>query len=97
VTVLRAVFVRTLRPGVSYQQFTDAWAPSPSDEAYPATVRVVRNLANDRQVMTILELDMSLTEFEAVRASLTRPDALERIAQLVETTELEGLYEDVIA
>jgi hypothetical protein len=67
VTLLRAVFVRTLKPGVSYEQFTDAWAP-PSDEAYPATVRVARNLANDRQVMTILELDMSMTEFEAVRA-----------------------------
>lgn len=38
---------------------------------------------------------MSLAEFEDKRTALTRPDALERLAEIVDTTELEGLYEEV--
>lgn len=38
---------------------------------------------------------MSLAEFEEKRTALTRPDALDRLAEIVDTTELEGLYEDV--
>lgn len=62
---------------------------------YPATVRVSRNVANDRQVITILELDVPAAEFKIASGSLTRPDALERLAEIVEATDLEGLYEDV--
>lgn len=32
-----------------------------------ARVSVLRNAANERQVITILELDMSMAEFEATR------------------------------
>jgi hypothetical protein len=49
----------------------------------------------DRQVITILELDIPMTEFKAVSASLTHPDALKRLGAIVETTQLEGFYEDV--
>ncbi len=93
--MLRAVFVRTLKPGVTFEQFMDSWVPESLESTYPARVSVARNVANDRQVITTLELDMSMEEFTAVRASLTRPDALERLAEIVDTTQLEGLYEDV--
>jgi len=93
--MLRAVFARTLKPGVTYEQFKDAWVPGSIDDDYPAKTSVGRNVANDRQVITILELDMSVEEFGAIAASLTRPDALARLGEIVETTELEGLYEDV--
>ena len=92
--MLRAVFVRTLKAGVTYEQFKDAWVPGDVG-GYPAKVSVARNVSADRQVITVLELDMSLAEFEEKRAALTRSDALERLAEIVETTELEGLYEDV--
>ncbi len=92
--MLRAVFVRTLKAGVTYEQFKEAWVPEDVD-GYPARVSVSRNVADDRQVITVLELDMSLAEFEDKRTALTRPDALERLAEIVETTELEGLYEEV--
>ncbi|MCA2229389.1 hypothetical protein [Nonomuraea aurantiaca] len=92
--MLRAVFVRTLKAGVTYDQFKEAWVPEETD-GYPAKVSVSRNVADDRQVITVLELDMSLAEFEDKRAALTRPDALERLAEIVETTDLQGLYEDV--
>ncbi len=93
--MLRAVFVRTLKPGVTYEQFKEAWVPEGLKGDYPAKVRVARNLANDRQVITILELDVSASEFKAASASLTRPDALERLGEIVETTQLEDLYEDI--
>ncbi len=93
--MLRAVFARTLKPGVTYEQFKHAWMPERVDGEYPARTSVGRSVSNDRQVITILELDMSVEEFGAVAASLTRPDALERLAEIVETTELEGLYQEV--
>jgi hypothetical protein len=65
------------------------------DGGYPAKVSVARYVANDRQVVTILELNMSMAEFAQKRAALTRPDALERLAAIVHTTELAGVYEDV--
>ena len=93
--MLRAVFVRTLKPGVTYQEFKDAWLPEGLVGAYPATARVARNTGNDRQVITIIEVDVPPSEFGAASAALVRPDALARLAEIVETTELEGVYEDV--
>jgi len=52
-------------------------------------------VANDRQVITIIEIDVPPTEFRSASASLTRPDSLARLAGIVETTQLEGVYEDI--
>lgn len=93
--MLHAVFVRTLRPGVTYEQFRDAWMPERVEGHYPARTSVGRNVSNDRQVITILELDVAAEDFAAVAGSLTRPDAPGRLADIVATTELEGVYEDV--
>lgn len=93
--MLRAVFVRTLKAGVTYQEFKDAWLPEGLVGSYPATVRVARNVADDRQVVTIIELDVPPSEFRSASAALTRPDALVRLAGIVETTQLEGVYEDI--
>ncbi len=94
--MLRAVFVRTLKPGVTYEQFRDAWVPEGIDAGYPAKTSVGRNVANDRQVITVLELDVSPEELDDIAASLTRPDARERLGEIVQTTELEGVYEEVL-
>ena len=93
--MLRAVFVRTLKSGVTYEQFKDAWVPEGTSGDYPVAVRVSRNVANDRQVITIVEVDVPFAEFETASAALTRPDARQRLAEIVEVTDLEGLYEDV--
>lgn len=93
--MLRAVFVRTLKPGVSYEQFKQAWVPEGLSGSYPARARVARNVANDRQVITIIELDVPAGEFRAASSSLTRADALARLADIVDSTELEGVYEDI--
>ena len=89
------MFVRTLKPGVTYQQFREAWVPQGLSGRYPATVRVARNIANDRQVITIIELDVPAAEFRSASAALTRPDALARLAEIIETTQLEGVYQDI--
>lgn len=93
--MLRAVFVRTLKPGVTYQEFKNAWLPEGLVGSYPATARVARNVADERQVITIIELDVPPSEFRAASSALTHPDALARLAEIVETTQLEGVYEDV--
>jgi hypothetical protein len=93
--MLRAVFVRTLKPGVSYEQFRDAWLPEGTDGSHPVTVTVSRNTANDRQVITLLEVDASPEEFAAISGSLARPDALERLNLIVESTEVAGVFEEV--
>jgi hypothetical protein len=93
--MLRAVFVRTLKPGVTYEQFRDAWVPEDDSAGYPVRASVGRNVADARQVITVLELDMTAAEFPAVRAKLARPDALARLGGIVESTQLEGLFEEV--
>lgn len=93
--MLRAVFVRTLRAGVSYQQFTDAWLPENLPGGYPVAASVSFNTAADRQVITILEVDASLEEFGAIGSTLTRPDALDRLGEIVVSTELAGVFEQV--
>jgi hypothetical protein len=62
------VLVRTLKPGVTYEQLKDAWVPEGTAGRYPARVRVARNVANDSQVITILELDVPVSEFKAASA-----------------------------
>ena len=93
--MLRAVFVRTLKPGVTYEQFRDAWLPDGLDDRYPTTARVARNLADDRQVITIIELDVPAAEFASASASLTHPDSRRRLEKIVESTQLQAVYEDV--
>ncbi len=94
--MLRAVFVRTLKAGVTYEQFAAAWLPVGIDGDYPAKTRVSRNLSDDRQVITIVELDIQAGEFKAALASLTRLDARDRLEEIVASTQLEGAYEDVL-
>jgi hypothetical protein len=93
--MLRTVFVRTLKPGVTYEQFRDAWAPERVDGDYPARASISRNVTDERQVITILELDMTMDRFAVIAPSLTRLDALDRVRELVESTELQGIYEEV--
>lgn len=93
--MLRAVFVRTLKPGVTYEQFKDAWLPEGLGDRYPTTARVARNVADDRQVITIIELNVSAAEFKTASGSLTHPDSLQRLEKIVESTQLQAVYEDV--
>ncbi len=93
--MLRAVFVRTLRSGVTYEQFKAAWVPEGTAGNYQARAWVSRNVANDRQVITIVEFDVPITEIGATVASLVRADARDRLSEIIESSELEAVFEDV--
>lgn len=93
--MVRAVFVRTLKPEVTYEQFKEAWLPEGLKDRYPTTARVARNLSDARQVITIIELDVPAEEFRSASASLTHPDSLQRLEKVVESTQLQAVYEDV--
>jgi hypothetical protein len=93
--MLRAVFVRTLKPGVTYDEFKAAWMPEGMTGRYPVKAWLSRNIANDRQVITIFELDVAVGDLTTTVAALVRPDAKDRVAELVESTQLEAVFEDV--
>jgi hypothetical protein len=87
-----AVFARRLRPGVSVERFVRAWAPD-GDEPYPAGVEVALDPADDRRILTVIRFDGSMPEFRAAIPRLIHPESRARLAELVESTELEGVYE----
>jgi len=93
--MLRAVFARTLKPGVSYEQFKDAWVPTDVGP-YPARASIARDLADDRRIVTIVEVDATPEQLPSILPTLFREDARERIAELVTSTELAGVYEHVM-
>lgn len=93
--MLRAVYVRTLKPNVTDEQFIDTWMPPDATrETYPARVTISRSLTNPRQITSIFEIDVPREEFASALPSLVHPDSTQRLAEVVESTELESVYED---
>jgi hypothetical protein len=92
--VIVAVFARKVRSGVSVDDFVRAWAPD-NGEPYPAAVEVGVDPADDRRILTIVRFDGDLAAFQAAMPRLIHPDSHSRLDELVESTELESLYESV--
>jgi hypothetical protein len=93
-SMIIAVFARRLRPGVSVDRFVGAWAPE-GEGPYPAGVEVALDPADDRRILTIIRFDGDMPEFRAAIPRLIHPESRARLAELVESTELEGVYETV--
>lgn len=95
--MLRATYVRTLKPGVTDQQFIDAWMPAGVTlDSYPARVTIGHSLADERQIMAVFEVDVSSDHLADALPSLVHPQSVERLAQVVESTQLEAVFEDAI-
>jgi hypothetical protein len=92
--VIVAVFARRMKKGVSVGDFVTAWAPAGSDP-YPAAVEVAVDPADDRRILTIVRFDGDLAEFQAAMPRLIHPDSHERLDAVVESTEIESIYESV--
>jgi hypothetical protein len=92
--VIVAVFARRMKHGVSVEDFVAAWAPEGSDP-YPAGVEVGIDPADDRRILTIVRFDGDLAAFHAAMPRLIHSESHERLAELVESTELESVYESV--
>jgi hypothetical protein len=93
--MLRAVYVRTLNPGVSDDEFVAAWMPPHrSRDSYPAAVTTSRSVTDDRQIMSIVALDLAPEAFPTVLADLVHPRSQQRLDAIVESTQLEAVYVD---
>ncbi len=86
-----SVFARTLRPGVTLEEFVQAWAPE-GDEPYPAGVEIAVDPSNDRRVLTVIRFDGSMEDLQAAMPRLIHPQSHRRLADVVESTALEGYY-----
>jgi hypothetical protein len=91
--VLRAVYVRTLNPGVTDEQFVNAWMPEQhTRSSYPAAVTIARAVANPSQVLSVFDINVDPARFNDVLHDLVHPDSEATLAAIVESTQLEGLF-----
>ena len=97
--MIYAVLRRTLRDGVTFEQFREAWAPPEGLQHADFVVDHARSLANEREILSIGRLDMSVDDFVAFSASedfaRVNAERHERIAPLVEEDDggFLGAYE----
>lgn len=86
-----AAYARTLRPGVSLDQFIAAWMPEGGDP-YPAQWEVAVDPTDDRRVLTLVRFDGTLSDLQDAMPRLVHPDSPARLDAVVESTELQSLY-----
>lgn len=88
--MLRAVYVRTLKEGVTDDDYIAAWTPDDSTrDSYPARVSISHSNTNERQTVTTLEFEGDPDDPLEALARLVHPDWRERVAAVVDSTELE--------
>ena len=93
--MLRAVYVRTLKPGVTDEQFIEAWMPPGTTlDTYPARVSISHSLADERQVISVFEVDVPAGRLADALPGLVHPDSAQRLSDVVESTQLEAVYEE---
>ena len=90
-----AVLIRRLKEGVSFEEFRKAWEPEPGHFGGPVRVTHARRSDDEREIISFSLLDIGA---EDLRASLERiaegeRERHERIAGVIETTVVAGIYE----
>ncbi len=91
-----SVFARRLKPGKTYEDFIAAWYP---DKGFGIPTRgpfVARNIADDREVLVIGFIDLpGRASLDEAMTRLAKQEQVrhERIAEVIESTELRGIYE----
>ena len=95
--MLRAVYVRTLKDGVSDDQYIDAWMPEGvSREDYPARVSISHSTVEERQTVTVFEFEGDPEHVLDALAALVRRDWRDRVAEVIEGTDVETIYVDTV-
>lgn len=91
--MLRAVYVRKLKPDVTIHQFVESWMPEQHTRiSYPAAVSIAQSLTNPREVISVFDVDVEASHFADVVPDLVHPDSEARLASIVESTQLEGVF-----
>jgi hypothetical protein len=91
-----SVLARTLRPGMTYRDFVDAWYPDrgfgiPGRGPYTA-----RSITNEREILAMGFIDLSdRRQLDEGLRRVAGQEALrhERIDEVIESTQLRGIYE----
>ncbi len=91
-----AVLARRLKAGKTYRDFVEAWYPDKGFDVAGRGPILARNIADDREILAISLID--LPDRDSLEDVLDRVGAQERlrhdrIAEVIETTTLRGLYE----
>jgi hypothetical protein len=91
-----SVFVRRLRAGKTYGDFVAAWYPDRGFGFGGSGPILAKSLTDERDILAISFVD--LPDRAAVEAAMTRFAAQEairhdRIAEVIESTTLRGIYE----
>jgi hypothetical protein len=91
-----SVLARRLKAGKTYEDFIAAWYP---DKGFGVPTRgpfVARNVADDREVLVIGFVDLpDRASLDEAMARLAEQEQArhDRIAGVIESTELRGIYE----
>lgn len=96
--MLVAVFRRRLKEGKTYRDFQDAWYPQEGFAAHfgvPGRIVNARRLDDEREILSVGFLDIPLDALGPTLERLSAGEARrhERIADVIEATELRALYE----
>jgi hypothetical protein len=92
--VIVAIFRRRLRPGKTFEDFKAAWEAE-QGFGVPARVLTAVALSDPRDVLTIGFVDLDPADLEAGFAKAAEQEQArhERIAEVIESTELREFYE----
>lgn len=90
-----SVLVRWLKPGKTYDDFVAAWYP---DKGFGFDGRgpiLARNIEDDRELVAIGFMDLPRDELPATMDRIAAQESVrhERIAEVIESTALRGIYE----
>ncbi|WP_375405389.1 hypothetical protein [uncultured Amnibacterium sp.] len=95
--MLRAVYVRKLKAGVTDDQYVEAWMPEgTAREDYPARVSVSHSTVHERETVTVFEFDGDPDHVLDALGALVRPDWRDRVAEVIEGTDVETIYVDTV-
>jgi hypothetical protein len=92
--VIVAIFLRRLKPDKTFEDFERAWEAE-QGFGMPARVLTAVALSDPREVLTIGFVDLEPADLEAGFAKAAGQEHIrhERIAEVIESTELREFYE----
>ena len=96
--MLRAIYVRKLKDGVSDDDYIAAWMPEGvSREDYPAKVTVSHSTVDERETVTVFEFEGDAENVLDALGDLVRPDWRDRVAEVVEGTSVETIFTESVS